>query len=89
MSLQDSGSTTAWKQLRKWWATQLPLPCARCGQMVYANEQPPWELDHLIPRSDGGGDIHARPSHQRCNRSAGARYVEPMRQRVVDTSRQW
>jgi 5-methylcytosine-specific restriction endonuclease McrA len=68
-ALTSRGSTTRWRRLRTWWAQQLPLPCARCGLPVRPDDD--WHLDHLVPRSIGGGDETARPSHARCNLSAG------------------
>jgi hypothetical protein len=54
-------TSAPWRALRKWWAQQLPLPCARCGQPVLPGT--PWDLDHT--------DDTARPSHRVCNQRAG------------------
>lgn len=35
--------------VRKQWAQQLPLPCLRCGEMVYRHQV--WHVGHRIPRS--------------------------------------
>lgn len=58
-------NTRAWQRQRRWWAQQLPLPCARCGQVIHPNDN--WHLDHMIPRWAGGADDTARPSHAYCN----------------------
>ena len=88
-ALTARGSTTRWTKLRALWAQQLPLPCGRCGQPVHPGE--PWDLDHLVPRSAGGGDETARPSHRRCNlRAGGVRKVTAFKGKpALDTSRTW
>jgi len=70
-ALRDSGSTHRWRELRKWWAQQLPLACPRCGIVIEYGE--PFDLDHQVPRSIGGGDETARPAHAACNRGANSR----------------
>lgn len=69
--LRDAGSTRRWRALRRSWAEQLPLPCARCGVVIQYGE--PFDLDHTIPRALGGSDEFARPSHPGCNRAANDR----------------
>ncbi len=46
--------------------------CHICGEPIAEGE--PWDTDHLIPVSRGGGDevANLRPSHRRCNRARGA-----------------
>src|SRR5215510_1387752 len=69
--LRPLGSTRGWRELRKWWAAQLPLPCPRCGALVQPWDR--WDLDHQVPRAIGGTDDTARPAHERCNRAANSR----------------
>jgi len=70
-ALTDRGSTHRWRQLREWWAQQLPLPCPRCGIVIQYGE--PFDLDHQVPRAIGGDDSTARPAHAACNRGANSR----------------
>ena len=69
MTRRHPYSGQAWRVLRNQWAAMLPLPCARCGHPVTAEE--PWHLDHLDPVALGGTAESARPAHQDCNLRAG------------------
>lgn len=48
-------------------------PCPRCGQPMWRNQARYLDLDHIIPRSMGGGDGPKVLTHRRCNRRAGQR----------------
>jgi hypothetical protein len=67
----------AWQQLRARWAQLLPVPCARCGELVHPGE--PWDLDHVVPLALGGRADTARPAHQDCNRRAGVETREQVK----------
>jgi hypothetical protein len=61
-------------EARAYWARQLgagPLPCTRCGRLVYAGEA--WDVDHLTERARGGdhGRANQGVAHSLCNRRAG------------------
>lgn len=45
--------------------------CWLCGQAIRPGQA--WDVDHVIPRSEGGSDALAnlRPAHASCNRSRG------------------
>lgn len=60
-------------QYRAYWAALLPLPCARCGQTISEGE--PFDVDHLVPLSQGGelASDNQSISHVSCNRRHGAR----------------
>ncbi len=53
-------------------------PCWRCGQPMYRSQA--LERDHVIDRALGGTNGPAVLSHAACNRSAGARLGNQMRQ---------
>jgi 5-methylcytosine-specific restriction endonuclease McrA len=55
------------------WAGMLPLPCTRCGAPVEPGT--PFDVDHLVPLSQGGGKgfDNQGPAHRSCNRRHGAR----------------
>ena len=74
MSHPHSGN---WNQLRQSWARLLPMPCCRCGQSVYADDD--WQLDHLHPVALGGGPDTARPAHRDCNARAGVETREQIK----------
>jgi hypothetical protein len=57
--------TRQWRKRRAMWAARLPMPCYRCGALITPDMA--WHLDHTTPRSQGGHDADARPSHARCN----------------------
>ncbi len=65
-------------------AARLPLPCSRCGQDIERGE--PWDVDHLTPQAEGGGDEVANlwPAHRACNRSHGGKLG---RKRQTDDNR--
>jgi 5-methylcytosine-specific restriction endonuclease McrA len=44
--------------------------CGICGEPVSLEE---CEIDHIIPRSKGGGNerVNLQPAHSKCNRSKG------------------
>lgn len=58
---------------RQRWAALLPLPCARCGQTIEPGQ--PFDVDHVVPLSRGGGTGWQNQSvaHPKCNRSHGTR----------------
>lgn len=58
--------------------------CYYCGKDVDPFEH--WEPDHLIPRSQGGGDELANLvlSCRRCNRSKGGRTVDEYRDALIN-----
>ena len=68
-ALRPAGSTKAWRKLRAAWAATLPTPCCRCGVVVNVGDA--WDLDHLVPRAEGGADDRLGVSHAVCNRRAG------------------
>ena len=66
------GDHRAWKRLRASFAAQLPLPCARCSELIRPGDG--WDLGHRVPRVNGGShDMGVWPEHARCSRSAGGR----------------
>ena len=75
-ALTPTGSTRAWRRIRQPWTNHLqhvgPLPCRRCGQLIYAGDQ--WHLGHPdhAPRALGGDDTDLWPEHQHCSTQAGA-----------------
>lgn len=83
-----------WRKVRTIIATTLPTTCPYCGRTVYSWQ--PWDVDHRVPRSRGGGIDWAnlRAAHRSCNRAAGAkiRRHAPRGQRLARTlppSRDW
>lgn len=59
--------------------------CWLCGRQIREGE---FSVDHVIPRSRGGGDAieNLRPAHIRCNSRRGNRgTVRP----ISPTSREW
>ncbi len=92
-------STSRWagdivRQARAYLATTLPVPCRRCGRMIYDGE--PWDVGHIIDKTLRP-DLMADPSnwsveHRHCNRSAGGRKGRAMqlqRPPSAYTSRRW
>ena len=58
-----------WTRLRLLFAATLPAECERCGRMVNPGDR--WELDHRIPRAEGGAwydPANLRAVHYACNR---------------------
>lgn len=82
-----------WRRLRAAFAATLPRPCERCGLVIDPGE--PWELDHRIPRAEGGAwydPANLRPLHKACNREAGGWRVanaSMARRRTAPPSRAW
>lgn len=77
-------------ELRAKVAATLPRPCSRCGKPVL----PPhaWDLDHVIPISEGGRvwDLkNLQPAHRYCNRAHGAALVNAKRRSAATRTRPW
>jgi 5-methylcytosine-specific restriction endonuclease McrA len=64
-------------RLRARWAPTVErggCVCSHCGRLIHTGQD--WDLDHVVPRADGGPEWRAaniRPAHASCNRAAGAR----------------
>ena len=68
-SREARGYGYAHRQLRLQYAPLVKagmVTCCRCGEWIQPSE--PWDLDHSEDRT-----AYLGPSHQHCNRSAGAR----------------
>ncbi len=61
------------KTARAQWAPAVAqgYPCGFCGRPILPGEK--WDVDHIIPRSQGGTTGPTRPAHATCNRRAGQR----------------
>jgi 5-methylcytosine-specific restriction endonuclease McrA len=59
------------RDARAYFRPLLPLPCSRCPNLVQPDME--WEVDHLIPVSEGGGHdlANLHPAHKECNRRHG------------------
>lgn len=59
----------------------LPLPCAKCGFDVTADQR--WHVGHQVDRALGGTNDPSNlwPEHGRCNESAGGKLGHAMRRR--------
>lgn len=78
------------RKLRAHFATQLPVPCWRCGNPI--TDETPWDLGHRVDMAHGGHEFDVWPEHRYpiagvCvgNRSGGSQ----VRTRTVGASRQW
>lgn len=69
-ALRASGSTHAWRVLRRSVLDNRPHICATCGR-----ELRPAEIDvgHITPRIEGGSDDQLQIQCHACNRSAGGK----------------
>src|SRR4051812_5356497 len=75
-----------WSQLRARWAVLLPVSCCRCGKPVDPEDE--WDLDHAqLDVVLGGTHEGARPAHRYCNRAAGARLRDELRDLGADVKR--
>lgn len=70
------GDTRAWRRLRVGYGARLPVPCWRCGEMIWPGDA--FDLGHVHDRALGGGDDDLAPEHRACNRSAGGRLGRAM-----------
>jgi 5-methylcytosine-specific restriction endonuclease McrA len=81
-----------WERLRAAFAATLPRPCEVCGLPINPGDR--WELDHRVPRSQGGAwydPANLRPLHGACNRRDSWRLanLSMRRQRTAPPSRAW
>jgi hypothetical protein len=61
------------QELRARLLAALPLPCARCGEIIPRGiDSSLVHLDHLTPVSEGGRAGYGQLSHAHCNQSHGA-----------------
>lgn len=84
-SLRPGGSTTRWRRLRAHVLARDGGVCYVCGQ-AGANS-----VDHVRPRSLGGGDdlANLKAAHLRCNLVKGARLLPDTVTGQPSTSRAW
>lgn len=65
----DPRGTYRWQKLRQSYAAQLPMPCWRCGLVIWPHQS--WELGHLVDQVDGGTELDGlAPEHLSCSRKA-------------------
>jgi 5-methylcytosine-specific restriction endonuclease McrA len=81
-----------WVYLRAMFCATLPRPCEICGEVVNRGDR--WELDHRIPRAEGGAwydPANLRPVHFTCNRRDTWRLanLSMRRKRTAPPSRAW
>ena len=79
-------------------ATLGPRPCRRCGEPVHCDRDAhlnpdgqPFDLGHGTDLAFGGTGADSQPEHRTCNRSAGGRLgnlLKQLRQRPP-TTRDW
>ena len=68
------------ERARQVMALQDGTPCPRCGRPMWRRYARLLDLDHVIPRHFGGTDGPKVLAHRRCNRAAGARITNKIKQ---------
>ena len=66
-------------QMRAEWATQLPLPCLRCGELIQPTDE--WHIGHRYPRAIypelAWVSSNQWPEHASCNLAGGTSLPSP------------
>ena len=84
--MSKPGLGAAHRKLRKMLPKPCGEPCPFCGKPMWSSQR--LQLDHVVPRVDGGAAGPVRWAHGSCNEAAGARLAASRRFGKV-RSREW